>query len=180
MPRFAANLSLLYTELPFLDRFEAAARDGFEAVEYLFPYAFDLAELLARLKANGLQQVLFNAPPGGTDAAGIDAAWAAGARGTACVPGREAEFRAGVIGALDHVRQNFENEVLLVSSGGPIATAVAHVLDAPFEASIELNLRIRNTAVTEFAFNPKRHQLITYNTLPHLDAPPYRDWLTHA
>ena len=96
MPRFAANLSLLYTELPFLDRFEAAARDGFEAVEYLFPYAFDLAELLARLKANGLQQVLFNAPPGGTDAPGIDAAWAAGARGTASVPGRDAEFRAGV------------------------------------------------------------------------------------
>ena len=96
MHRFAANLSLLYTELPFLDRFEAAARDGFEAVEYLFPYAFDLAELLARLKANGLQQVLFNAPPGGTDAPGIDAAWAAGARGTASVPGREAEFRAGV------------------------------------------------------------------------------------
>ena len=96
MPRFAANLSLLYTELPFLDRFEAAARDGFEAVEYLFPYAFDLAELLARLKANGLQQVLVNAPPGGTDAPGIDAAWAAGARGTASVPGREAEFRAGV------------------------------------------------------------------------------------
>ena len=96
MPRFAANLSLLYTELPFLDRLEAAARDGFEAVEYLFPYAFDLAELLARLKANGLQQVLFNAPPGGTDAPGIDAAWAAGARGTASVPGREAEFRAGV------------------------------------------------------------------------------------
>ena len=96
MPRFSANLSLLYTELPFLDRFEAAARDGFEAVEYLFPYAFDLAELLARLKANGLQQVLFNAPPGGTDAPGIDAAWAAGARGTASVPGREAEFRAGV------------------------------------------------------------------------------------
>ena len=96
MPRFAANLSLLYTELPFLDRFEAAARDGFEAVECLFPYAFDLAELLARLKANGLQQVLFNAPPGGTDAPGIDAAWAAGARGTACVPGREAEFRTGV------------------------------------------------------------------------------------
>ena len=96
MPRFAANLSLLYTELPFPDRFDAAARDGFEAVEYLFPYAFDLAELLARLKANGLQQVLFNAPPGGTDAPGIDAAWAAGARGTASVPGREAEFRAGV------------------------------------------------------------------------------------
>ena len=96
MPRFAANLSLLYPDLPFLDRFEAAARDGFEAVEYLFPYAFDSAELVARLKANGLQQVLFNAPPGGTDQASIDAAWAAGLRGTASVPGRETEFRAGV------------------------------------------------------------------------------------
>ena len=96
MPRFAANLSLLYPDLPFLDRFEAAARDGFEAVEYLFPYAFDSAELVARLKANGLHQVLFNAPPGGTDEASIDAAWAAGLRGTASVPGREAEFRAGV------------------------------------------------------------------------------------
>ena len=96
MPRFAANLSLLYPELPFLDRFEAAARDGFEAVEYLFPYAFAPQELAARLKAHGLRQVLFNAPPGGMDAAGIDAAGAAGARGTACVPGREDEFRAGV------------------------------------------------------------------------------------
>ena len=96
MPRFAANLSLLYPDLPFLDRFEAAARDDFEAVEYLFPYAFDSTELAARLKANGLQQVLFNAPPGGTDEASIDAAWAAGLRGTASVPGREAEFRSGV------------------------------------------------------------------------------------
>ena len=107
------------------------------------------------------------------------AAWMAGRVQPAGMPSY-VDFRAGVIGALDHVRQNFENEVLLVSSGGPIATAVAHVLDAPFQASIELNLRIRNTGVTEFAFNPKRHQLITYNTLPHLDAPPYRDWLTHA
>ena len=65
MPRFAANLSMLYTDLPFLDRFEAAARDGFKAVEYLFPYAFPANELALRLKANGLQQVLFNAPPSG-------------------------------------------------------------------------------------------------------------------
>ena len=102
MPRFAANLSLLYPELPFLDRFEAAARDGFDAVEYLFPYAYGMNELAARLKGNGLQQVLFNAPPGGTDAAGIDAAWAAGDRGTACVPQRVAEFRAGVRQALQY------------------------------------------------------------------------------
>jgi hydroxypyruvate isomerase len=87
----------MYTELPFLDRFEAAARDGFEAVECLLPYAWPAAELAARLRANGLRQVLFNAPPGGGDEpAAIDAAWAAGQRGTAGVPGREAAFRAGV------------------------------------------------------------------------------------
>ena len=96
MPRFAANLSLMYTELPFLDRFEAAAQDGFTGVEYLFPYAWPARELAARLQANGLQQVLFNAPPGGTDPAGIAAAWDAGARGTAALPGREAECRAGL------------------------------------------------------------------------------------
>ena len=96
MPRFAANLSLLYPELPFLDRFEAAARDGFEGVECLFPYAWPAAEIAARLRAFGLTQVLFNAPPGGTDAAAIDAAWTGGQRGTACLPGREAEFRAGL------------------------------------------------------------------------------------
>lgn len=91
-----------------------------------------------------------------------------------------ADFRAGVVGALDHVRQHYEGDVLLVSSGGPIATAVAHILEAPVATSIELNLRIRNTAVSEFAFNPKRHQLLSYNTLPHLDAAPFRDWVTYA
>jgi hydroxypyruvate isomerase len=91
MPRFAANLSLLYPEHAFLDRFEAATRDGFQAVEFLFPYEFDAKELAARLKANGLQQVLFNAPPGD---------FAAGDRGFASQPGREAEFRASVEAAL--------------------------------------------------------------------------------
>ncbi len=65
MPRFAANLSLMYTELPFLARFAAAARDGFQAVEYLFPYAYPAEELAELLDKHGLQQVLFNAPPGG-------------------------------------------------------------------------------------------------------------------
>jgi hydroxypyruvate isomerase len=91
MPRFAANLSMLYPELPFLDRFEAAARDGFEAVEFLFPYEHPPAELAARLKGNGLQQVLFNGPPGD---------WNGGERGLACLPGREEEFRAGIAQAL--------------------------------------------------------------------------------
>jgi hydroxypyruvate isomerase len=100
MPRFAANLSMMYPDLPFLDRFEAAAKDGFKAVEYLFPYAFAKEEITARLKGHGLQQVLFNTPPGGADLASFNAAWGQGDRGTASVPGREAEFRAGFLHAL--------------------------------------------------------------------------------
>lgn len=96
MPRFAANLSMFYPELPFLDRFDAAARDGFTAVECLFPYHHPAPELRARLRDNGLQLVLFNAPPGGMDAADWDVHWKAGARGTACLAGREAELRWGV------------------------------------------------------------------------------------
>lgn len=87
MPKFAANLSMLYAEVPFLDRFEAAARDGFQAVECLFPYAYDPVELRSRLEQNGLQQVLFNAPPGD---------WEGGERGVACLPGREPDFHAGI------------------------------------------------------------------------------------
>ena len=100
MPKFAANLSMLYNELPFLDRFEAAARDGFQGVECLFPYAWPAQEVAARLQGNGLRQVLLNAPPGGTDAASSVAAWDSALRGTACVLGREAEFRQGVEMAL--------------------------------------------------------------------------------
>ena len=102
MPRFAANLTMMYPDLPFLDRFEAAAKDGFKAVEYLFPYAYPANELAARLKGNGLKQVLFNTPPGGTDTEGFAKAWETGSRGTASVPGREAEFRAGFAQALIH------------------------------------------------------------------------------
>src|SRR5574343_1310892 len=91
MPRFAANLSFLYAEWSFLDRFAAAAADGFEAVEFLFPYEHDVAVLRDRLEAHGLRQVLFNAPPGD---------WAAGERGLASLPGREAEFREGLERAL--------------------------------------------------------------------------------
>ena len=100
MPQFAANLSMMYPEVPFLDRFEAAAQDGFKAVEFLFPYAYSPEELAARLHAHQLQQVLFNAPPGGTDAASIDHAWNSNTRGTAGIPGREKEFQQGVVMAL--------------------------------------------------------------------------------
>ena len=90
------------------------------------------------------------------------------------------EFQAGVTSALEHIRKNCDGNVLLVSSGGPIATAVGHVLGITPETTIELNLRIRNSAVTEFAFNPKRHTLLTYNTLPHLDHPDQASWITYA
>jgi hydroxypyruvate isomerase len=87
MPKFAANLTMLFTEHPFLDRFEHAARAGFDAVEFLFPYAFDAGEIKQRLGANGLKLVLHNLPAGD---------WDAGERGIACHPERVAEFRAGV------------------------------------------------------------------------------------
>ena len=87
MPKFAANLSMLFTEQPFLDRFERAAKAGFNAVEFLFPYAFPAEEIKARLEAHGLKLVLHNLPAGD---------WDAGERGIACLPDRIDEFRDGV------------------------------------------------------------------------------------
>lgn len=95
MPRFAANLSMLFTEVPFLERFERAARAGFQAVEFLFPYEHPAREIRARLDAHGLRLVLHNLPAGD---------WAAGERGIACHPDRVAEFRDGVGQALDYAR----------------------------------------------------------------------------
>ena len=91
-----------------------------------------------------------------------------------------ADFVRGVTGALDHVREHSGGNALIVSSGGPIATAVGQVLGTAAETTIELNLRIRNTSITEFAFTPKRHMLVTYNTLPHLDGAEFDDWITYA
>lgn len=102
MPRFAANLSWLYTDLPFLDRFEAAARDGFQAVECMFPYAQQKRELADRLRDNGLQIVLFNGPPGSAAQSAAGAQPDPQARGTAALPAREADFRSGVELALDY------------------------------------------------------------------------------
>ena len=95
MPNFAANLSFLYPDLPFLDRFAAAARDGFDAVEFLFPYAFDARDVKARLRDHGLKQVLFNVSPGD---------WDGGERGLAARPGHEARFRAAVEEALAYAQ----------------------------------------------------------------------------
>ncbi len=93
MPRFCANLSMMFTEYPSLDRFEHAAKAGFTAIEFLFPYDQQASDIHARLQDNGLEQILFNMPPGD---------WAMGERGTACLPGRQSEFRDGVKRALDY------------------------------------------------------------------------------
>jgi len=95
MPRFDANLSYLFNEVPFLDRFEAAARAGFHAIEFAFGYDYPPKELAARLAANGLEQVLINGPPGDLKA---------GDRGLAGVPGREHEFAASVVTALRYAQ----------------------------------------------------------------------------
>ncbi|MCB4770667.1 hydroxypyruvate isomerase [Ancylobacter sp. Lp-2] len=93
MPRFAANLTMLFNEVPFLDRFEKAASAGFTGVEYLFPYDFPVEELVAKLKANNLTQVLHNLPAGN---------WGGGERGIAIFPERVDEFRAGVDKAISY------------------------------------------------------------------------------
>ncbi|MET0334127.1 MAG: 2-oxo-tetronate isomerase [Rhizobacter sp.] len=95
MPRFAANLGFLYGEHAFLDRFAAARRDGFEAVEFLFPYEHAPSLLARLLREHGLQQVLFNVSPGD---------WAVGDRGIAAVPGREAEFKSAIAQALEYAQ----------------------------------------------------------------------------
>jgi hydroxypyruvate isomerase len=95
MPRFSANLSMLFTEHDFLDRFDAAARAGFEAVEYIGPYDYEPDVVAARLKKNGLTQALFNLPPGD---------WAKGERGIAVLPDRVDEFRRSVDTAITYAK----------------------------------------------------------------------------
>jgi hydroxypyruvate isomerase len=93
MPKFAANLTMMFNEVPFPERFAAAAKAGFKAVEFLFPYDYPVADVARWLKDAGLKSALFNMPPGD---------WAAGERGLASLPGREDEFSAGVDKALEY------------------------------------------------------------------------------
>ncbi|MFZ6674474.1 2-oxo-tetronate isomerase [Undibacterium sp. Xuan67W] len=107
MPRFAANLSMMYNEHAFIDRFAAAAKDGFTGVEYLFPYEAPVAQLRQQLDEHGLQQVLFNLPPGD---------WSKGERGIASLPGREDEFKQSLDQALAYARV-LGNDKLHVMAG---------------------------------------------------------------
>jgi hydroxypyruvate isomerase len=110
MPVFAANLSLMFTEWGFLDRFAAAADAGFKAVEFLFPYEFSPEDIGRRLQDNHLRQALFNLPPGD---------WAGGERGLAAFPERRAEFRAGLDRALPYVEATGVRRVHLMSGIAP-------------------------------------------------------------
>ena len=125
MPRFAANLTMLFTEVEFLERFEGAARTGFEAVEYLFPYAHDRAALQSRLAAHGLKQVLHNLPAGD---------WARGERGIAVLPDRIEEFEAGVDRAIEYA----------TALGCPRVNCLAGIKPPDLDAGVARQTMIRN------------------------------------
>lgn len=110
MPRFAANLTMLFTEVPFLDRFESAARAGFDAVEFQFPYAWPADAIRERVDANGLEVVLHNVPAGD---------WDRGDRGIACQPDRVDEFRRGVATAIDYARVLDVPQLNVLAGRGP-------------------------------------------------------------
>lgn len=133
MPRFAANLSMLFTEVPFLDRFERAARTGFEAVEFLFPYEFPAEKIRSRIDTHRLQIVLHNLPAGD---------WAAGERGIACHPDRIAEFRAGVAQAITYAKALGVPQLNCLAGKAPAAVA-ADVL----RRTLVDNLRFAATAL---------------------------------
>ncbi len=128
MPRFAANLSMMFTELPFLDRIDAAAGHGFGAVEFLFPYEHPAAEIASRLERHGLTQALFNLPPGD---------WAKGERGLAIFPDRMAEFAAGLDKALNYAK-TLGCKKLHVMAGIIPAGADTAKLEATYIANLQL------------------------------------------
>ena len=127
MPKFSANLSMLFTEAPFLDRFDLAAKAGFEAVEFLFPYAFGAQEIKQRLVANGLKLVLHNLPAGD---------WDAGERGIACLPDRTDEFRSGVARAIEYATTLGVPQLNCLAGKAPIGADDA-VLRKTFVANLK-------------------------------------------
>ncbi|HSI57610.1 MAG TPA: hydroxypyruvate isomerase [Ideonella sp.] len=133
MPKFAANLTMLFTEQPFLDRFERAAKAGFEAVEFLFPYPFEVADLKARLDGNGLKLVLHNLPAGN---------WDAGERGIACQPERIDEFRRGVRQGIEYATALGVPQLNVLAGKAP-----AGVDDATLRRTFVENLRFAAAAL---------------------------------
>lgn len=127
MTKLAANLTMLFNEVPFMDRFEQAAKNGFKGVEFLFPYDFPAADVAAKLKENNLEMVLHNLPAGN---------WAGGERGIACHPDRVEEFKAGVDKALEYVKVLGTKQVNCLC--GIVPAGVSHV---QAEATLVANLK---------------------------------------
>lgn len=153
MPRFAANLTLLFTEVPLLARFERAARAGFTAVEMLFPYAWPAPDIKARLDDNRLQLVLHNLPPGD---------WDGGDRGLACQPDRVAEFRASVAQGIDYATQLGVTQLNCLAGRAPDGVADLHV-----RQTLVSNLRF---AASEFK---KAGLRLLLEPINHFDVPGY-------
>ncbi|NMG73632.1 2-oxo-tetronate isomerase [Aromatoleum diolicum] len=135
MPKFAANLTMMFNEVPFPQRLAAAARAGFKAVEFLFPYEHQPAEVAGWLKENGLFNALFNMPPGD---------WAAGERGLASLPGREEQFRAGVATALEYAK----------AQGTPCLHAMAGLLPAGADRATHRAVYVENLRYAARALAP--------------------------
>jgi hydroxypyruvate isomerase len=148
MPRLAANLSMMFNEVPFLDRFDAAAKAGFRAVEFLFPYEFPAAELKRRLDANRLRLVLFNMPPGD---------WAGGERGLASLPGRQAEFRTSVGRALDYATA-LDCKLVHCMAGIPPAGTPPVTAAALFASNIAWAAERAEAAGVRLALEPINHR----------------------
>ncbi|USD34724.1 MULTISPECIES: hydroxypyruvate isomerase [Vibrio] len=135
MAKFAANLSMLFTEVDFLERFDAAAQAGFSGVEYLFPYAFDAEQIKQKLEQNNLTQVLFNLPAGD---------WDAGDRGIACDPSRIEEFQSGVALAIQYAKVLGNTQVNCLAGIPP-----AGVSQQDAHAAFVINLRYAAQALQE-------------------------------
>ena len=148
MVKLAANLSMMFNEVPFLDRFEAAAKAGFKGVEFLFPYEWEAKELKRRLDGAGLKQVLFNMPPGD---------WANGERGTASLPGRQAEFRAGVRKALEYAAV-LECPLMHCMAGIPPAGTAFGTAAALFASNVAWAAEQASAAGVRLCLEPINHR----------------------
>ncbi len=142
MPKFAANLSTMFAEWDFLDRFAAAADSGFTAVEYLFPYAFKPEEISERLKRNNLEQALFNLPPGD---------WIAGDRGLAALPARSGEFRASVAMALPYAEATGLTRMHMMSG---IADSRNHSAHASYHEALKYACDVTGPLGLEILIEP--------------------------
>lgn len=149
MPKFAANLTMLFTELPFLDRFEAAAQADFKAVEFLFPYGFAIDDIKQRLDANQVQLVLHNLPAGD---------WDAGERGVACLPDRVQEFRAGVAEAIRYAKSLGVGQLNCLAGKAP-----AGVADEVLHQTFVSNLRYAAAELAAVGLNLLIEPINTYD-----------------